>query len=128
MTSAAFKEVVQTADLFLNVSGSCLIPDSLPNHCKRVFLDTDPGYNQIVLSERFMWSEYVERWCKTVYEHDVHMTYAENIHSNDCTIPKMEFDWKTTRMPIVLDLWNYKEKIPRVGTPFWSTIMTLECF
>ncbi len=128
MTSTSFKEVVQTADLFLNVSGACLIPDSLPNHCKKVFLDTDPGYNQIVLSERFAWSEYVDRWCKTVYGHDVHMTYAENIHASECLIPTLDFNWKTTRMPIVIDLWDYNEKTPHVGVPSWSTIMTWNDF
>lgn len=128
MTSAAFKEVVQTADLFLNVSGSCLIPDHLPDHCKKVFLDTDPGYNQIILSEKPSWSENVELWCKTVYDHDIHMTYAENIHASECLIPRLDFEWKTTRMPIVLDLWDCNEgTLPVRSTP-WTTIMTWNTF
>ncbi|MHC4268189.1 MAG: glycosyltransferase [Planctomycetota bacterium] len=128
MTSAAFKEVVQTADLFLNVSGACSIPDHLSDHCKKVFLDTDPGYNQIVLSERFAWSENVDRWCKTVDDHDMHLTYAENINALDCLIPKLNFYWKTTRMPIVIDLWKYNERTLPVGDTPWTTIMTWNAF
>ena len=47
MTKEAFDEVAKTADLFINVSGACLIPDHLSPDCIKVFIDTDPGYNQI---------------------------------------------------------------------------------
>src|SRR5262245_32291851 len=88
MDRAAFDEVAQTADLFLNISGACMFPHSLSPRCIKVFLDTDPGYNQIMLRERFVWSENVERWCASVEAHDRYFTYAENIHSSDCQIPK----------------------------------------
>jgi hypothetical protein len=48
--------------LFINISGASFFPDALSPHCLKVFIDTDPGYNQIVLSERPAWSENVERW------------------------------------------------------------------
>src|SRR5213594_1866341 len=63
MKRAAFDEAARTADLFLNVSGACMLPENLSPRCVKVFLDTDPGYNQIMLNERPAWSEYVERWC-----------------------------------------------------------------
>ena len=53
MSRSAFDEKAQTADLFLNISGACFIPDNLPERCIKVFVDTDPGYNQIVFQERF---------------------------------------------------------------------------
>src|SRR5687767_15010080 len=56
MGRAAFDEVARTADLFLNVSGASRIPDGLAPGCVKVFIDTDPGYNQVVLSARFAWS------------------------------------------------------------------------
>src|SRR5436309_9921813 len=43
MDRAAFDEVARTADVFLNVSGACLLPDRLSPRCVKVFLDTDPG-------------------------------------------------------------------------------------
>src|SRR5262245_58837982 len=106
MDRDAFDEVARTADLFLNVSGASMIPEHLSPRCVKVFLDTDPGYNQIMLHERLAWSENVERWCESVATHDRYFTYAENIHGDDCLVPTLGLNWKTTRMPIVLDLWE----------------------
>jgi hypothetical protein len=128
MERTRFDEVARTADIFVNVSGASLFPEQLAPGCARIFLDTDPGYNQIVLTERFSWSENVERWCAAVAAHDRHFTYAENIHGADCTIPKAEFSWKTTRMPIVLSLWKkIAQSKPSPRSP-WTTIMTWNAF
>jgi hypothetical protein len=128
MERAAFDEVARTAEVFLNVSGACMFPEHLSPGCVKIFLDTDPGYNQIMLSERFAWSENVERWCDAVAAHDQHFTYAENIHGPDCLIPKLDFRWKTTRMPVVLPLWQPLARTPSpAGTP-WTTVMTWNAF
>ena len=128
MSRIAFEEIARTADLFLNVSGACMIPDMLAARCVKVFIDTDPGYNQIMLSEQFSWSENVERWCASVAAHDRHFTYAENIHETDCIIPKAGLDWKNTRIPIVLELWDEiaQSRSPK-GAP-WTTVMTWNAF
>ncbi|MEN6442087.1 MAG: glycosyltransferase family 1 protein [Syntrophobacter sp.] len=126
MSREKFDEVAASADLFLNISGACMIPENLPPRCSRIFLDTDPGYNQIMLSERFAWSENVERWCESVAQHDQHFTYAENIHGPDCLVPKLDFNWKTTRMPVDLGLWE--EIIPVRPSGPWTTVMTWNAF
>jgi len=128
MKRAAFDEVARTADLFLNVSGGCMLPENLSSSCLKVFLDTDPGYNQIMLSERLSWSEYVERWCASVAAHDLHFTYAENINGDDCRIPTMGYDWKTTRMPIVMDLWDPVARTRPAEEAPWTTVMTWNPF
>lgn len=128
MDRRAFEEVARTADLFLNVSGACIIPDTLSADCVTVFLDTDPGYNQIVLSERFDWSENVDRWCASVAAHDQHFTFAENIHDPDCLIPGQGFDWKVTRMPIALDLWEPLARQRVKASAPWTTVMTWNAF
>jgi hypothetical protein len=128
MARKAFDEVAATADIFLNVSGACMIPEELSPRCVKVFLDTDPGYNQLMLSERFEWSENVDRWCGSVEAHDQHFTYAENIHGEDCLVPRLHYRWKTTRMPIVLDLWEPLAEVrPSEDMP-WTTIMTWNAF
>ncbi len=128
MNRAAFDDVARTAELFLNVSGACMIPDSLSSQCAKVFLDTDPGYNQIMLSERFAWSENVERWCASVLEHDRYFTYAENLYGPDCGVPKLGIAWKTTRMPIVSDLWDpLARQCPPTIAP-WRTVVTWNGF
>jgi hypothetical protein len=128
MKRSHFDAVARTADLFINVSGACMIPQELSPACVKIFLDTDPGYNQIMLSERLEWSENVDRWCDGVAQHDQHFTYAENIYGADCTAPRMHFNWKTTRMPVVMDLWEplaREEAPPRAP---WTTIMTWNAF
>lgn len=128
MDRVAFNEIARTADLFVNVSGSCIIPEELSPNCVKVFLDTDPGYNQLVLSEKFEWSENVERWCASVEAHDRFLTYAENINQADCLIPRVGISWKTTRMPIVMDLWNNCSSSTSAKTAPWTTIMTWNAF
>lgn len=128
MRRAAFLAAARSAELFINVSGACIIPDELSPQCTKIFLDTDPGYNQIMLSERLEWSENVDRWCTAVREHDQHFTYAENIHSPECTVPKLDFKWKTTRMPVVVDLWEDLVQKGSEGQMPWTTIMTWNAF
>lgn len=131
MSGAAFDEVAQTADLFINVSGACMIPENLSPRCIKIFMDTDPGYNQIMMSERFDWSENVDRWCDTIALHDQHFTFAENMYGEDCLLPRLNYRWKTTRMPIVTDLWWGENGKPAPlapsGSP-WTTIMTWNNF
>ncbi|MCE5336025.1 MAG: hypothetical protein LLG06_15700 [Desulfobacteraceae bacterium] len=126
MSRQRFDEVAASADLFLNVSGACMIPENLRSGCVTVFLDTDPGYNQIMLSEKFSWSENVDRWCRSVAEHSRHFTFAENIHAPDCLVPKVGFDWKTTRMPIPVESWDGLAGIRPTGP--WTTVMTWNAF
>lgn len=128
MERTAFDEVARTADIFLNVGGACFIPNLLPPQCVKVFVDTDPGYNQLVLSQRFPWSENVDRWCDSVAVHDKHFTYAENIHASECMIPKVGIEWKTTRPPIVLDVWKAVARVEPPEAAPWTTIMTWNDF
>jgi hypothetical protein len=127
MERPAFDEVARTADLFVNVSGASMIPEALGPRCVKAFLDTDPGYNQIMLSERFTWSENVERWCAGVADHDRFFTYAENIHAPDCLVPRLDFDWRTTRMPVVSELWG-QTPVDAAAVPNWTTVMSWKEF
>jgi len=128
MSKEAFAEVARTADVFLNVSGACFIPDELGSGCVKVFVDTDPGYNQIMLSEKFAWSQNVERWCRSVADHDRHLTYAENIYGPDCLIPRMGFDWRPTRCVVTLPQWESVRNAPAPVDASWTTIMTWDWF
>jgi hypothetical protein len=128
MTREAFDEVARSADLFLNVSGDCFIPESLSPRCVKVFLDTDPGYNQIMLSERFAWSENVERWCSIVESHDRFLSNAENIGREGCLVPAVGLDWKPTGRPVVLDLWDPGRPQAPPPEAAWTTVMTWNNF
>jgi hypothetical protein len=122
MTRQQFDEVARTADVFINVSGACFFPDHLNPKCIKVFLDTDPGYNQIIMHERPAWSEHVDRWIKQVLDHDRHFTYAENIYGDDCVIPRMKVNWIPTRCVVTLPHW---EKIKNTPPPRGATFTTV---
>jgi hypothetical protein len=128
MSASEFAEVARTADIFLNVSGACFIPDELGSQCIKVFLDTDPGYNQIMLSEKFAWSQNVERWCRAVADHDRHLTYAENMYGDDCLIPRVGFDWRPTRCVVTLNDWESVRQTPPPPSAPMTTIMTWDWF
>ncbi len=128
MSQTRFEEVARTADIFFNISGACQIPESLSPHCIKVFLDTDPGYNQIMLKEKFLWSNNVDRWCDSVHAHDQFFTYAENIHGSDCRIPKLNIQWKTTRTFINRDLWPPSTPASTHLNAPWTTVMTWNGF
>jgi hypothetical protein len=128
MSREDFDRVAASADIFLNVSGACFIPDALPHHCRKVFLDTDPGYNQIMLQEKFPWSQNVERWCHSVLAHDRHLTYAENIAGADCLVPRVNLDWRPTRCVVTLPPWDKIKKSPPPADAPFTTVMTWDYF
>jgi hypothetical protein len=124
MTRQQIDEAARHCDIFLNVSGSCFFPDALSSGAIKVFLDTDPGYNQIMLHEKFAWSPNVERWCRQVREHDRHLTYAENLYASDCNLPRMDFDWRVTRPLVTLGNWaRLRNSPPPTNAPF-TTVMS----
>jgi hypothetical protein len=129
MSKEAFDEVARTADIYLNVSGACMLPEALSTKCKRVFLDTDPGYNQIVMATRPGWSENVDRWIDTVKnKHDTHLTYAENIWSDDCKVPRCGLDWKVTRCVVTLPHWDAIKRSPPPSDAPLTTVMSWSYF
>jgi hypothetical protein len=124
MTKEAFDDVAKTADVFLNVSGASFVPDHLNPKCIKVFMDTDPGYNQIVMHERPAWSENVDRWVSQVRAHDRHLTYAENIYGSDCAIPRMDLDWQPTRCVVTLPSWSDLKNSPPRDDAAFTTVMS----
>ena len=48
MGAAEFQKVIAAADLFLNVSGSCLLREEYLANPRKVLIDTDPGRNHFV--------------------------------------------------------------------------------
>lgn len=128
MTKEQFDEVARTADVFLNVSGACFIPETLSPRCIKAFLDTDPGYNQIVMHERPAWSENVDRWIAGIRQHDRHLTYAENIYGSDCLIPRCGINWIPTRCVVTLKPWSDLHDLPPAPDAPFTTIMSWSYF
>ena len=124
MTLERFEDVARTCDVFLNVSGASFLPDALNPRAVKVFMDTDPGYNQIVWHEKPVWVDDAEGSFKTLLAHDRHLTYAENMYAADCRLPKLGIDWRPTRAIATLSNWaDIKNAPPPAHAPF-TTVMS----
>jgi glycosyl transferase family 1 len=104
----AWKEVVdfcRSADLFLHISGSCLMRDEYFAASRVVLIDSDPFYTQASIRDAFADSSDPERQfrAETTRRHDAFFTFGENIDHPDCWIPKTGFLWLPTCQPIVVD-------------------------
>jgi hypothetical protein len=125
MSRREFDEIARTADIFLNVSGASSIPQEISPNCLKIFLDSDPGYNQIMMRNKIDQGRKVPGFIRC---YDRHFTYAENIDNPDCLIPEVNVDWRPTRMPVVLDYWRSSAGRPLVADLPWTTVLTWSRF
>ena len=81
-------EVLQTADILINVSGTLEKPWNYESVKRLVYIDSDPGFTQVKL--KLSQGDFFKR----VTAHHCHFSFGESLPSNlrDC-----QFDWKPTR-------------------------------
>ncbi len=117
-----FLSIMAEADLFLNVSGSCLLREEYMSCRRKVLMDTDPGWNHFVNYPK--WDNH-PGWqgARSYRDHDMFLTYAENIGQRDCLLPDLGLDWKTTRPLVVMDRWQAEDPAEH-----WTTVMTWKNF
>ena len=99
----------QSADLFLNVSGSCWLRDEYRGATCTAYLDSDPGYTQakLLAQERGQATDDESFSVALIRQHDRFFTFAENIGQPDCAIPDGGLSWIPTRQPVVLEHWPF---------------------
>lgn len=90
------KEIMASADLLINVSGTLEFPERYSTVKRRVYVDSDPGFTQAQLARRY------RKFSRRVHSHDVYFTFAEN---PDKDLPVTGIEWKPTRQPIVTADW-----------------------
>src|SRR5262245_2131338 len=87
------------AEAVVNVTASHILDNDQLACRRRVYLETDPGTPQVRLS-----SGDPQTW-EMVNAHSHHFTFAEDLHSTDCLLPKPPLNYLPTRQPVVLDRW-----------------------
>jgi hypothetical protein len=90
------KEIVQTADLLINVSGTLEKPEDYRSVKRLIYVDSDPGFTQARLKL------HQNDFTKRVNVHDVHFSFGECLPEN---LKDENYNWKPTRTPIVLSEW-----------------------
>lgn len=90
------KEVIESADMLINISGTLHTPEEYQSVPRKVYIDTDPVFIQIrlKLDER--------RWLEIVHAHDVHFSFGELVNDS---FPTDGLEWRPTRQPVVLSEW-----------------------
>ena len=91
------QEVIQSADLLLNVSGMIGNPEEYRQVRRLVYIDSDPVFTQVKLARGQV------DFRKLVDLHDVHFSFGECFSP---AVPVTGHRWLPTRQPIVLSEWH----------------------
>ncbi len=92
------REVLSTADLLLNISGTLKRPLEYRQIPRLAYVDSDPVFTQVKLSLPRGQLKFQRR----VAAHDVHFSFGESLGDS---VPKTRYRWHATRQPIVLSEW-----------------------
>jgi len=91
------KEVIETADLVINVSGTLEDPEKYRGRGRLVYIDSDPVFTQVKIASG---NDYFQR---LVELHDVLFSFGEVLPGN---CPDTGHTWVPTRQPINIDEWR----------------------
>jgi hypothetical protein len=91
------REVIETADLLINISGTLERPDEYRQVRRLAYIDSDPVFTQVKLARGQM------DFQKLVDRHDVHFSFGECLSA---AIPVTGHCWRPTRQPVVLSEWH----------------------
>ncbi|MBI4640110.1 MAG: hypothetical protein HY731_05415 [Candidatus Tectomicrobia bacterium] len=105
LSEGAITSLYERADAIINLTGATVLSDQQKVCKKLIYLETDPVIPQvnIALEDQFT-REFLSA-------HSLHFTFGENLGKVDCLVPVQLFDYKTTRPPIVLELWEGGSRI-----------------
>jgi len=113
IADAKRKELLNSADLLINVSGSLEHPERYRGAAKLVYIDSDPIFTQIKLAKR------ADEFSKRVDAHDGFFTFGECLPQ---TLPAFHCEWRATRQPIVLSEWEPIQD--KINCEVFTTVMS----
>ncbi len=99
-------EICRTADVFINISCSTHMRDEYRAIPARALIDTDPMFTQIQYLSQQMFTPGEPALRELVDAHNFHFTFGENVHGDDCRMPKCGINWRPTRQPVCLAHWR----------------------
>ena len=119
LSAERLRQVYRDADALFNVCGATQLREEHLRCPVRVYVETDPVFEQIRVAEGD------RRAIEALEEHTHHFTYGENLGQPDCPIPLEKFAWRTTRPPVIPDLWESRvdpaaERFTTVAT--WKNV------
>jgi len=109
------RELYREADGLLNVCGATELNEEHLRCPIRVYVETDPVFEQIRVAEGD------PQAIGALGQHTHHFTYGENLGQPDCPVPMEKFTWRTTRPPVIPDLWD---AYPDPAAEHFTTVAT----
>jgi hypothetical protein len=106
------------ADLVINLCGSHELRPYHDSIRRLLYLETDPGENQVAVASGASWK------ISELSRYSTLATYATNLGSGDCLIPTSDATWVTTVPPVSLKHWaaSDSDKTARYTTIMnWSS-------
>jgi hypothetical protein len=91
------RELLETADVLINVSGSLGNPADYRTVSRLAYIDSDPVFTQVKLARGQI------DFQRMVDMHDVHFSFGECLSGK---VPETGHIWRPTRQPIVLSEWR----------------------
>jgi hypothetical protein len=111
-------DLIKSADMLINVSGSNRLRPWTLAVPKRVLVDTDPAFMQI--------RHLTDPDKRTrADQHTDYFSFGENFGQPECRIPDDGFPWKPTRQPVVMDAWPLK---PAPENGRFTTVMQWDSY
>lgn len=122
LDASSLRDIVLEADLFLNISGMCLLRDEYMRCRRKALIDTDPGWNHFVGYPRADMAR-LPPGVNRFRAHDVFYTYAERLGRTGCRLRDFEIQWHPTRPPVVVDAWAKGDK-----GAVWTTVLSWNAY
>jgi hypothetical protein len=97
------REILASADLLLNVSGTLRRPADYRRIPRLAYIDSDPVFTQVKLNLPRGQLKFQRR----VAAHDIHFSFGERLGNE---VPETEYRWRPTRQPIVLSEWQPSDR------------------
>lgn len=97
LSDARRQEVLRSADLLINVSGSLEDPEKYREVPRLVYIDTDPVVTHAKIAAGR------KRFDARVAAHDAHFSFGECLGA---AVPTTRYRWRPTRQPVVLSEWQ----------------------
>jgi hypothetical protein len=97
LSDAQRGDVIRSADLLINISGTLERPEEYRQVRRLVYIDSDPVFTQVKLARG------QADFRKLVDLHDVHFSFGECFSP---LVPATGHRWRPTRQPIVLAEWH----------------------
>lgn len=120
-TGQSLKELLASADILVNLTGSTILSDEHLQVPIRVYLETDPFKPQIEVALG------VKGVTEFLQAHTHFFTFGENIGTPHSPIPTGQFKYHHTRQPVVIDWWSGSDhSLSRSGGARYTTITSWE--